>query len=805
MAPPLQGNLTLPLESLTAQIFRSMTQAAINSIKSLMVDPDSAAAAAASTEVPYWRFHVSSILNSLSRLYLSSVLPVLCSRSLLSLVPYPPSLFQETPLKTCAKRSLPDSLQTTPMDETKTPLQDLVMPSCKKKPRTDTAMMNGNVKNPGESDRTLSQSASPLVQSFSITNYPQSAPAKYAYSFAPGFSSDQHFKFGDSHSDKPFQFGAQNPTRESMEPVSPTQHALKNSSPTLGCRKSPNVQQEFQSFSASKLDVKLRPTAAPTIASVDRDSDDGDSPTLSPLLKKNKTPTITKSHARPGMRQEKTTQQQVDPSGDASLTTLEQLASDMSGDDDENTSKENRSMNMSQCSQGYGKQSAQGSHGYGQPSQSYGNLSDMPSEPVFGLARSLFACGQKPDRLSPVLSAASDEDDKDGEADTSPSPEDPIMRADSWPQFGATDGLTYNSNQNTDKQGPSFLSPLGMHRQRQQAQAPAQMYSTNSFLSPTGLRRGLCCVETLQSPISGAARMATGNARNAGFQSPNLLGGMDTLQSSPGNYPGIARFDSNAINFGTVGQVRTEDLRGQFRADSQYGPQDVIAFQPVYLPEMQSGNSDEGCDFVDYSHHFVVKMSSNDGFDEKGNARWLEFVCYPHILPQEQDGLVSPFETVASPVPHRPCRQELETPLSKELADELALRDEVWMAWQRTEKYYAINPTYFCYQSMDVNHRLVIINWIMEVCRDMKLLRQTFQLAVNCLDRFYARTMNINADLHQIFASLAIFIAAKKEVRVHDSVMCHDSVRRWIHRQYAPCWTTAKRHCCRSVNSLRWK
>jgi hypothetical protein len=42
--------------------------------------------------------------------------------------------------------------------------------------------------------------------------------------------------------------------------------------------------------------------------------------------------------------------------------------------------------------------------------------------------------------------------------------------------------------------------------------------------------------------------------------------------------------------------------------------------------------------------------------------------------------------------------------------------------------------------------------------------RQTFQTALNFMDRFYSRTPHLCMDLHQILASCALFIAAKKEV-----------------------------------------
>lgn len=57
----------------------------------------------------------------------------------------------------------------------------------------------------------------------------------------------------------------------------------------------------------------------------------------------------------------------------------------------------------------------------------------------------------------------------------------------------------------------------------------------------------------------------------------------------------------------------------------------------------------------------------------------------------------------------------------------------------------------------------MIVGWIMESSVELKFQRQTTQCAINCLDRFYARTESFPTNMHQVLAAVALYISAKKD------------------------------------------
>lgn len=113
---------------------------------------------------------------------------------------------------------------------------------------------------------------------------------------------------------------------------------------------------------------------------------------------------------------------------------------------------------------------------------------------------------------------------------------------------------------------------------------------------------------------------------------------------------------------------------------------------------------------------------------------------------------------------------------------------------------------YFMYQPFTASARAILVNWLMEVVNlcvcvgehwfviratlncchaqtasEHGQLRQTLQVAVNLLDRFFSLTTQVPTDLIQPIATAALHIASKIEVRITTQVMrahlrsCHQS------------------------------
>lgn len=238
-----------------------------------------------------------------------------------------------------------------------------------------------------------------------------------------------------------------------------------------------------------------------------------------------------------------------------------------------------------------------------------------------------------------------DEDDDEAEsADTSPSPEDPLLigNEDSldqtqWPDVGAVNGLNLGSTTTAGMAptavhdgGASFLSPIGIHRP-----APVQRplrstrvtTSANPLVSPRGQQ--LCCEESLASPVMtfGAqhrqnhqpflsrpqdetlsACPSFGSASSFSFDAGHLLGGADQLHSSPittsfGGLPPqgcqqpVAQYGFQ--NAGTAAPFFGR-YSAQYQQQYQFGPdgQDDDAYD-AENEELEGAAA--------YAHYFVVR------------------------------------------------------------------------------------------------------------------------------------------------------------------------------------------------------
>ena len=81
------------------------------------------------------------------------------------------------------------------------------------------------------------------------------------------------------------------------------------------------------------------------------------------------------------------------------------------------------------------------------------------------------------------------------------------------------------------------------------------------------------------------------------------------------------------------------------------------------------------------------------------------------------------------------------------------------------EGVYAPDPAYFerCQPDISNMMRAILIDWMMEVCNEFTLKRETFYYAINYVDRFLSARVNVRKEELQLIGVTAMFVAAKME------------------------------------------
>jgi hypothetical protein len=83
------------------------------------------------------------------------------------------------------------------------------------------------------------------------------------------------------------------------------------------------------------------------------------------------------------------------------------------------------------------------------------------------------------------------------------------------------------------------------------------------------------------------------------------------------------------------------------------------------------------------------------------------------------------------------------------------------------ESHYAIDPDYMSrHPKLRNDYRLILLDWIMELCEEFAFKRDTFHYTVNYLDRFLSRETNITKASLQLIGVSCLSIAAKFEVSI---------------------------------------
>lgn len=321
-----------------------------------------------------------------------------------------------------------------------------------------------------------------------------------------------------------------------------------------------------------------------------------------------------------------------------------------------------------------------------------------------------------------------------------------------WPNIGAEDGLCYEKSLKKAEDGV------------QQA-CLTKSKTASTFMSPQfNFSKSLVCNENF-GPLNNASK--AGEDKDKTKIKPGSqfdLAKLEPLQQSPFiltskcNEGLVRHTNSSFFPFDSALPYNQNNTRDDLSVANTESPFD----NDLNDPNLVDGEFFKNNEFdIDISQYFTIKS----GKDEDGNnVKWLEFNMAMRPTPKESpEGSIfqsqGPCKIV---IPRSPWPENLPK-LSDELGEEIKLRNDLWSAWREVEETYLPCPTYFVYQDLDKAMRSILINWMMEISCDMKLHRQTFELALNYVDRFFSRTKNLPKDLFQVVAAAVIFIAAKKE------------------------------------------
>ncbi|XP_070616380.1 G1/S-specific cyclin-E1 isoform X2 [Erythrolamprus reginae] len=152
--------------------------------------------------------------------------------------------------------------------------------------------------------------------------------------------------------------------------------------------------------------------------------------------------------------------------------------------------------------------------------------------------------------------------------------------------------------------------------------------------------------------------------------------------------------------------------------------------------------------------------SSINTTNRKSNSNYA--VCpYSHLLiptPEKDEELENVNFTTSK---HRRLVSAKETPLP---VLGWANRDELWQNMLSKEQKYATDKLYMeKHPLLEPKMRVILLDWLMEVCEVHRLHRETFYLAQDFFDRFMATQQNVVKTILQLIGISSLFIAAKLE------------------------------------------
>lgn len=84
------------------------------------------------------------------------------------------------------------------------------------------------------------------------------------------------------------------------------------------------------------------------------------------------------------------------------------------------------------------------------------------------------------------------------------------------------------------------------------------------------------------------------------------------------------------------------------------------------------------------------------------------------------------------------------------------------------EKEYTLEPNFLLqHPNFKSEYRVMLLDWLMELCEEFAFKRDTFHYAVNYIDRYLSCGMEIEKDELQLIGVVCLCIAAKFEVKYH--------------------------------------
>ncbi|OMJ76763.1 hypothetical protein SteCoe_23775 [Stentor coeruleus] len=135
---------------------------------------------------------------------------------------------------------------------------------------------------------------------------------------------------------------------------------------------------------------------------------------------------------------------------------------------------------------------------------------------------------------------------------------------------------------------------------------------------------------------------------------------------------------------------------------------------------------------------------------------------YPDALDCEEDIEVinMPITSFYSKEPFQPILSDVNSLTTWQLSD-----DSYMQSLKAKELEYMANPYYL--QTMQphitLNMRMILYDWMMEVCSELTLKRETFHLAINYCDRYLSRNYGVKKEEYQLIGLTCMYLAAKIE------------------------------------------
>ena len=159
-----------------------------------------------------------------------------------------------------------------------------------------------------------------------------------------------------------------------------------------------------------------------------------------------------------------------------------------------------------------------------------------------------------------------------------------------------------------------------------------------------------------------------------------------------------------------------------------------------------------------------TEITKDDIFEEKLNKKdKVKTFTFPNL----KVGSVIEYEYYRSDSAYDEFRQEmgLEEQRISDKNNETEAESKMLNYLISSEAAHTPDPNYFQTSQFDVSNlmRAILVDWMMEVCSEYTLKRETFDYAVNYVDRFLSVHPNVVKEELQLVGVSSMFIAAKIE------------------------------------------